>query len=76
MVAGSCRTAAPNLPNLWSPPPRQPAPMSQLLPTGPEDPQIFTPAKKFQALHSQNVDFVTVTVVKKFIVDNQNPRTK
>ena len=62
----------PNLPNLCSP---VPGPVSQLLPTGPEDgqnPQIFAPAKKFQALEFSTLDFVTVTIVKKFIVDNQN----
>ena len=66
----------PNLPNLCSP---VPGPVSQLLPTGPEDgqnPQIFAPAKKFQALEFPTLDFVTVTVVKKFIVDNQNSLTK
>ena len=42
--------------------------MSQLIQTGPEDgqnPQIFSPAKKFQALQFQTLNFVTVTVVKK-----------
>ena len=68
---------APNLPNLCSP---VPGPVSQLLPTGLEDgqnPQIFAPAKKFRALQFPTLDFVTVTVVKKFIVGcNQNSLTK
>ena len=44
------------------------SPMSQMIQTGPEDgqnPQIFSPAKKFQALQFQTLDFVTVTVVNK-----------